>query len=410
MILHCTLPIRLKFTHQCCTLKHKPTNSCLDERPAKHTLTVQEVPLNSGVKKHKIPVSWFWITLIIQYNTFNFQIIFKLPNETIHGICAVTEDKDLRNLLLVNHALGSIASPIYTTQLGIQNGVKSHTIVLEGESFWALGTWKCSRLFARLEHGIQLYCMIDHKNLELAAAQVHCLHTFISADFTGAPFSSIVINGICHMNPTDIVDFIHLINKVGCYSATIMSPYGSYKHSPADIASSFPPVMLYITFCRSRVVTVPAMFDRFKAGFTVCTQSATLCITLSIPITTSQHKVVRILFLLGPFYLHAIIQLPTKNNSDAPLGETRWATLPPTADSEWSITYTKDPGASIHSWTWTILQWIHHPDSAHSACLWWARFKIGCHHSLSWVPLWTGTQLQVQCLHNGCPGSWRSQC
>ena len=50
----------------------------------------------------------------------------------------------------------------------------------------------------------------------------------------------------------------------------------------------------YIAFCRSRVVAVPAMFDWFKAGFTIHTWSTTLCITLSIPITTYQHRVIRI--------------------------------------------------------------------------------------------------------------------
>ena len=76
-----------------------------------------------------------------------------------------------------------------------------------------------------MEDGDQLYCAIDHNNHELAEVQVLCLCTFLSTDLPTTPFSSIVINGVCHLPPVDIADFIHLIDKVGCRNATIMSPY-----------------------------------------------------------------------------------------------------------------------------------------------------------------------------------------
>ena len=176
-------------------------------------------------------------------------MILKLLTETIHGICSLLKDKDLCNLLLIKCALASIAAPIYTAHLGIWKEVESPTFALEGESFWALGTWKRSRLFTHLKYGIQLYCTINHWNWQLAVAQVHCLCTFLSTDLPSTPFSSIIINGVCHMNPSKIADFICLIHKVGCCNATIMSPYNSYKHPPSDTTSSCPTVTLSNLVC-----------------------------------------------------------------------------------------------------------------------------------------------------------------
>ena len=162
----------------------------------------------------------------------------------IHNVCTLAEDEDLRNLLLVKRALATIVLPIYATRLGIRKDATYRTITLKGESYRALGAWKRSRLFTYSEHDVQLYCTIDHENDQLATAQVHCLRTFLCADFPTTPFSSIVINGVCHLDPAVIADFIRLIDKAGCHSATITSPYDFYKRAGTTPASTCPPVKL----------------------------------------------------------------------------------------------------------------------------------------------------------------------
>ena len=107
-----------------------------------------------------------------------------------------------------------------------------------------MGTWKCSRLFTYSEHDVQLYCMVDHENDQLAIAQVHCLCTCLCTDFPTTPFSSIVINGICHLDPAVITEFTCLIDKARCHSATITSPYEFYKHVGTTPALTCPPVKL----------------------------------------------------------------------------------------------------------------------------------------------------------------------
>lgn len=80
----------------------------------------------------------------------------------------------------------------------------------------------------QLQPGCQLYCWIA-KEKQLAAAQVNCLRTFLSTDFPSSPISSVVLNGVCYLSPAEIIDFIHLIDKLGCRSASIMSPYSEYE-------------------------------------------------------------------------------------------------------------------------------------------------------------------------------------
>ena len=171
-------------------------------------------------------------------------MIFKLPVKIIHNICTLVDDEDLRNLLLVKCALTSIASDVYAKRLGIQKDAEKSTITVEGISYWALGAWKRSRSFTNMQDGVQLYCAIDRKNRQLAEAQVLCLHTFLSTDLLTTPFSSIVINGVCHLPPVDIADFIRLIDKVGCRNATIMSPYEFSKRTSGAAVSPCPLVKL----------------------------------------------------------------------------------------------------------------------------------------------------------------------
>ena len=180
-----------------------------------------------------------------QDNAFNYEdVIFKLPTKMIHNVCTLAEDEDLHSLLLIKHALATIVLPIYATRLGIWKDATYCTITLKGKSYRDLGTWKCSKLFTYSEHDVQLYCTIDHENDQLATAQVHCLCTFLCADFPTTPFSLIVINGVCHLDPAVITDFICLIDKAICHSATIMSPYKFYKHVGTTPASTCPPVKL----------------------------------------------------------------------------------------------------------------------------------------------------------------------
>ena len=53
-----------------------------------------------------------------------------------------------------------------------------------------------------------------------------------------------------------------------------------------------------------------------------------------------------------------------ENNSDAPLGETRWATLPPTANSEWSTLALQFIPEREHSYSEFVNQILH------TVCVW----------------------------------------
>lgn len=147
------------------------------------------------------------------------------PVETIHEICTLVGDEELCNLQLVNRALVSVASDVYAQRLGPWRDPHKSTVTVRGTSYRALGTWKRSRLFSNLKDGVQLYCSIDYDNSRLAESQVVCLWQFLSTNLPTNPPSSIVINGICHLPPANIANFIQLIDKVGCRNASIMSPY-----------------------------------------------------------------------------------------------------------------------------------------------------------------------------------------
>lgn len=196
---------------------------------------------DSEAQKPIAPVSQFSIVLLARIKSPNYQdAIFKLPVETIHNICTLVDDEDLRNLLLVKRAIASIASDLYPKRLGIRKDAGKSTITLDGVSYRALGAWKRSRLFANLKDGIQLYCTIDYNNRQLAEAQVHCLRTFLSTDFTTTPLSSIVITGVRHLPLADIANFIRLIDNIGCRNASIMSPYEFEERASGATASPCP--------------------------------------------------------------------------------------------------------------------------------------------------------------------------
>lgn len=167
-----------------------------------------------------------------------------LPVETIHEICTLVGDEDLRNLQLVNRALVSIASDVYAQRLGPRRDPHKSTVTVKGTSYRALGAWKRSRLFSSLKDGVQLYCLVDSDDSRLAESQVTCLRQFLSTYLPTNPLSSIVINGVCHLPPADIANFIQLIDKAGCSNASIMSPYEFDPRSTGATCAPCPPVKL----------------------------------------------------------------------------------------------------------------------------------------------------------------------
>lgn len=167
-----------------------------------------------------------------------------LPVETIHEICTLVGDEELRNPQLVNHALVSIASNVYAQRLGPRRDPHKSTVTVRGTSYCALGAWKRLRLFSSLKDGVQLYCSIDYDDSRLAESQVVCLRQFLSTNLPTNPPSSIIINGICHLPPADIANFIQLIDKVGCRNASIMSPYKFNVCSTGATCSPCPPIQL----------------------------------------------------------------------------------------------------------------------------------------------------------------------
>lgn len=164
--------------------------------------------------------------------------------ETIHEICTLVGDEELRNLQVVNRALVSVASNVSAQRLGPWRDPHKSMVTVRGTSYHALGAWKHSRLFPSLKDGVQLYCSIDYNDSRLAESQVVCLRQFLSTNLPTNPPLSIVINGICHLPPADIANFIQLIDKVGCRNASIMSLYEFNVRSTGTTCSPCLPIQL----------------------------------------------------------------------------------------------------------------------------------------------------------------------
>ena len=315
----------------------------------------------------------------------------------IHNVCTLAEDEDLCNLLLIKHVLATIVLPIYATRIGIRKDATYHTITLKGESYQALCAWKCSRLFTYSEHDSQLYCTIDHENDQLVMAQVHCLHTFLCTDFPTTPFSLIVINGVCHLDPAVITDFICLIDKARCHSATIMSPYNLYKCAGTTPALTCPPVKLSNLKCLE--LDACHFLDQEWLEILWCltgSKLATLTVCGPPPYVSlfhflDQHPNIKSLEA-HCCWVHSTINCNGTVILGAlqKIGENKRATLPPPDNSEKSDTHTGDSDTSIQTQSSTILQRICHSYSGGSASLWWNEFKNWCQHSLSLVPLLPG--------------------
>lgn len=153
--------------------------------------------------------------------------ILILPTETIENICLlVDESDDLRSLTNVNHLFASIACHIYAVRLGIRVESISSIIQIQGNLFQALSIWRRSRLFTRAQDKC-LFCNISTDDPELANTQIRALHNFLSAPFVDRPFSSVNLNSADSLSPPEILQFIQLIDNLGCRSASISSGFSN---------------------------------------------------------------------------------------------------------------------------------------------------------------------------------------
>jgi hypothetical protein len=153
--------------------------------------------------------------------------VLVLPTETIENICLlVDESDDLRSLTNVNRLFASIACHIYAVRLGIHVESTSSIIRIQGNSFQALSIWRRSRLFTRAQDKC-LFCNISIDDPELANTQIRALRNFLSASFVDRPFCSVNLNSADSLSPSEILQFIQLIDNVGCRSASISSGFSN---------------------------------------------------------------------------------------------------------------------------------------------------------------------------------------
>jgi hypothetical protein len=153
--------------------------------------------------------------------------ILLLPTETIENICfLVDKPNDLQSLTHVSRFFASIACPVYATRLGIRVTDASRFVQIQGNSFRALAAWRRSRLFSCLQDKY-LACDINDEDLELAYSQIRALRNFLSASFIGRPFIAVYITSADSLSPSEILQFIRLIDGAGCLTASISSGLGN---------------------------------------------------------------------------------------------------------------------------------------------------------------------------------------
>jgi hypothetical protein len=79
--------------------------------------------------------------------------ILVLPTEVIEKVFILVDDSnDLRTLTNINRLFALIACHMYATQHGIC--VTNTFIKIQGSSFQALATWRCSRLFTTVREAL----------------------------------------------------------------------------------------------------------------------------------------------------------------------------------------------------------------------------------------------------------------
>jgi hypothetical protein len=143
--------------------------------------------------------------------------------EVIENICFLVDDlDDLQSLAHVSCLFGSITCHMYATRLGIHVADASHFVHIQGNSFQALATWRRSRLFPCL-HDKYLTCNIDNQDPKLADTQIKFLRHFLSMPFVGQPFVAVYIYSADALSLAAILQFIQLIDCVGCQMASIPS-------------------------------------------------------------------------------------------------------------------------------------------------------------------------------------------
>lgn len=144
-----------------------------------------------------------------------------LPTEAIENICLlVDEPDDLKSLTCVSRLFASIACHIYAVQLGIHVKDTSRFVQIRGKSFQALATWQRSRLFSCL-HDKYLLCDINEQELQTANMQIRALRHFLSMTFVTRPFAAVYINSADALSPSEILQFIQLIDGAGCQTVSI---------------------------------------------------------------------------------------------------------------------------------------------------------------------------------------------
>ena len=149
--------------------------------------------------------------------------VFVLPTEVIEQVIILVDDSDdLRTLTYVSRLFASIACHIYATRHGIHVTNTSCLVKIQGSSFKALATWRRSRLFTSVQDK-HLICILEDQDLKLAKAQIETLRIFLATPFIGRPFVTVTIHYADCLSPSEILQFIGLIDDLGCRSASISS-------------------------------------------------------------------------------------------------------------------------------------------------------------------------------------------
>lgn len=205
------------------SLKRKLSISAGDGRTAKR-FSKSNVSLRRGVQRSR------------DLADYGLQpCILVLPTEVIEKVIALVDNlDDLHSLTYVSRLFASIACHIYATRHGIHVTNTSCFIKIQGNSFRALVTWGRSRLFTCVQDK-HLVCIFDGGDLKQAETQVKALRLFLSTPFVGRPFHAVAIHHADHLSPSEILQFIELIDRLGCRSATISSGLcnpGWFKPSP----------------------------------------------------------------------------------------------------------------------------------------------------------------------------------
>jgi hypothetical protein len=190
---------------------------------SKRSPTTQDGSIVKGFFKSNVSMP---STVLKCCDLMNYKLqpcILMLPTEALENICDLVDElDDLRTLTHVSRLFASIACHVYAARLKIDVTSPSRFVRIQGESFRALTTWRRSRLFPCL-HDKYLSCDINDQDPELANMEIKLLRRFLSTTFVGRPFIAVHINSADALSPPAILQFIQLVDSIGCQTVSISS-------------------------------------------------------------------------------------------------------------------------------------------------------------------------------------------